>query len=75
MEFEKQKPVGGTRSREAFKRAGKSADFPGSKAMRRIKPLQRKKKPKLASDFITEMLRETSVLDLVQKKMQKKLLN
>lgn len=44
MEFEKQKPVGGTRSREAFKRAGKSADFPGSKAMRRIKPLQRKKK-------------------------------
>lgn len=44
MEFEKQKPVGGTRSREAFKRAGKSAEFPGSKAVRRINPLQENKK-------------------------------
>lgn len=40
MEFEKQKPAGGTRSRKAFKRAGPSAEFQGSKAMRRIKPLQ-----------------------------------
>lgn len=39
MEFEKQKPVGGTRSREAFKRARKSAEFSGSKAVRKIKPL------------------------------------
>lgn len=44
MEFEKQKPVGGTRSREAFKRAAQSAEFPGSKAVRRIKPLQGNKK-------------------------------
>lgn len=44
MEFEKKKPVGGTRSREAFKRAGKSTEFPGSKAVRRIKPLQESKK-------------------------------
>lgn len=44
MEFEKQKPVGGTRSREAFKGAGKSAEFPGSKAVRRKKPLQENKK-------------------------------
>lgn len=40
MKFEKEKPVGDTRSREAFKRAGPSAEFQGSKAMRRIKPLQ-----------------------------------
>lgn len=44
MEFEKQKPVGGTRSKEAFKRAGQSADFPGSKLVRRINPLQGNKK-------------------------------
>lgn len=43
MEFEKQKPIGGTKSREAFKRTGKSAEFPGSKEVRRIKPLQKNK--------------------------------
>lgn len=44
MEFEKQKPAGGTRSREAFQNAGQSAEFPGGKAVRRIKPLEGNKK-------------------------------